>query len=117
MDHVNMKVAEAYDPTTNRWERKSDLPAPRGGHTAATIKGRIHVTRGEDITLGRVFADHWVYDPDVDRWIAELAMPTARHGIDSAVSAESWYVIGGGTAAGYWTIFALTNLVEAYSAR
>ena len=95
----------------------SGLPAVRGGHTAATINGRIHVTGGEDIAAGKVFADHWVYTPNENRWNAGPAMPTARHGIDSVAYGERWYVIGGGTAAGYRTIFAMTGSVEVYSAR
>lgn len=114
-DHVNMAVVEVYDPKTDIWARRAGLPEPRGGHTAASVKGRIHVTGGEDMETGTVFADHWVYDPDVDRWQSAPTMPTPRHGIDSVVSGVTWYVIGGGKAAGYRTIFALTNRVEVYS--
>ena len=115
-DHVNLAVVEAYDPKTNKWVRKADLPKPQGGLTAAALAGHIHVTGGEDINAGKVSAAHWVYDPGKDRWRQETKMPTARHGVDSATSAGKWYVIGGGTAAGYRTIFALTNRVEVFSA-
>jgi N-acetylneuraminic acid mutarotase len=115
-DHVNRSVVEAYYPATDQWLRRSDLPAARGGHTAAALNGRIHVTGGEDITAGKVFAEHWVYDPTADRWDAGPPMPTARHGTDSAAYGDEWYVIGGGTAAGWCTLISLSDRVEVYSA-
>ena len=80
----------------------------------SSLKGRIHVTGGEDLASGDTFADHWVYDPATDRWNSNLAMPTARHGLDSAADDESWYVIGGGTGAGSRTFLTLTYLIEVY---
>ncbi len=105
------------DPATDQWTSMADLPAPRGGHTAATIEERIHVTGGEDLASGDTFSDHWAYDPATDRWTAEPPMPTARHGLDSAVHSQRWYVVGGGTGAGARTFFTLTNLIEVYVAR
>ncbi len=113
----NLAVVEAYDPSTDRWTPMADLPAPRGGHTAAAVKGRIHVTGGEDLASGDTFANHWFYDPMADGWTAEPAMPTARHGLDSAAVDERWYVVGGGTGAGGRTFFTLTDLIEVYEAR
>lgn len=111
----NLSVVEAYDPAADSWRRISDLPAPRGGHTAASIQGRIHVTGGEDLDAGVTFAEHWVYDPAADRWDPAPAMPTARHGVDSAAIAGRWYVPGGGKSAGYWTILSLTSRLEIYT--
>lgn len=113
----NLTVVEAYDPASNSWSRVADLPAARGGHTAATLQGRIHVTGGEDLDAGRTFAEHWLYDPATDRWRAAAPMPTARHGLDSAADARHWYVIGGGTGAGYRTLLTLTGRVEVYTER
>jgi N-acetylneuraminic acid mutarotase len=110
----NLAVVETYDPLTGSWSRMADLPAPRGGHTAANLKGLIHVTGGEDLSSGNTFADHWVYDPATDRWNSNLAMPTARHGLDSAAADERWYVVGGGTGAGARTFLTLTSLIEVY---
>lgn len=116
-DHINMAVVEAYDPETDTWTRKADLPSARGGHAAATLGGHIHVAGGEDIGAGEVFAEHWLYDLRAGRWKRAPNMPTARHGVDSATSADKWYVIGGGTLAGYWTIVSLTDRVDAFSLR
>ena len=93
----------------------ADLPAPRGGHTAATLRGHIHVTGGEDLAAGSTFADHWVYEPATDRWHIGPAMPTARHGLDSTAVDAGWYVVGGGTSAGYRTFFTLTAVIEVYT--
>lgn len=113
----NLTAVEAYDPATGTWSRMADLPAPRGGHTAATLRGLIHVTGGEDLSSGATFADHWVYDPATDRWSPGPAMPTARHGLDSAADEKGWYVIGGGTGAGALTFLTLTSLIEVYTNR
>ncbi len=43
-------------------------------------------------------------------------MPTARHGLGSAVVGKRWFVAGGGTGAGARTFFTLTDLIEIYSA-
>jgi hypothetical protein len=58
-----------------------------------------------------------VYDPAADRWNSSLAMPTARHGLDSAADDERWYVVGGGTGAGVRTFLTLTSLNEVYTNR
>lgn len=113
----NLTVVEAFDPATYQWNSMADLPAPRGGHTAATIEERIHVTGGEDLASADTFSDHWAYDPATDHWTAEPPMPTARHGLDSAAHGQRWYVVGGGTGAGARTFFTLTNLIEVYVAR
>jgi N-acetylneuraminic acid mutarotase len=113
----NLTVVEAYDPSTDQWTSVAALPAPRGGHTAATIEDRIHVAGGEDLGSGDTFSDHWAYDPASDRWIAEAPMPTARHGLDSTAHGQRWFVVGGGTGAGARTFFTLTNLIEVYVAR
>ena len=110
----NLIVVEAYDPATDQRTSMADLPAPRGGHTAATIGERIHVTGGEDRASGDTFSDHWAYDHATDRWTTEPPMPTARHGLDSAAHGQRWYVVGGGTGAGARTFFTLTNLIEVY---
>ncbi len=74
----------------------------------------MKVTGGENLSSGNTFADHWVYDPATDRWTSSQAMPTARHGLDSATDDERWYVVGGGTGAGARTFLSLTSLIEVY---
>lgn len=113
----NLTVVEAYDPSTDRWSSMAELPAPRGGHTAAAVEGRIHVSGGEDLASGDTYANHWVYDPGSDRWTAAAPMPSARHGLDSAALGKRWIVGGGGTGAGARTFFTLTDVIEVYTAR
>ncbi|MCH8240244.1 MAG: hypothetical protein IIB62_09380, partial [Proteobacteria bacterium] len=64
---------------------------------------------------GNTFADHWVYDPAMDRWNSKPAMPSARHGLDSAADDASWYAVGGGTGAGARTFLTLTGSIEVYT--
>ncbi len=44
-------------------------------------------------------------------------LPTARHGLASAVVDDRWYVLGGGAKAGALTFISLTDLVEIFVLR
>ena len=106
---------EEYDPNTNTWTRKHDMPTARGGLTSATLGGLIHVTGGEDLGSSNTFAEHEVYDPTTDAWATYPPLPTSRHGLASAVVGGRWYVIGGGLQAGGGTYGSLSNLVEVFT--
>ena len=111
----NLKVVEAYDPG----HPIAGLDWPTCPHPAArlpppSLMGRIHVTGGEDLNSADTYADHWIYDPASDRWNEAQAMPTSRHGLDSAAGGGRWYVIGGGTGAGFRTFFTLSDAVEIF---
>jgi len=108
---------EVYDPKTDHWRAIADIPAPRGGHTAAAVAGLIHVTGGEASSPARVFAEHWVFDAAGNRWATLPDPPTPRHGLDSVSIDGEWYVIGGGTGAGARTLVTLTNVIEIYTPR
>ena len=58
---------------------------------------------------------HEVYDPAAGAWSRDAALPTARHGLASAVVARRWYVIGGGTKAGAMTLVSLSDRVEVFA--
>ena len=113
-DAGNLAVLEIYDPAAGTWTRGPDLPTPRSGLTASGLKGRIHVTGGESLSLARTFSEHEAYDPSSEAWSTLADLPTARHGLASAAVDGRWYVIGGGTKAGALTFVSLTDLVEVF---
>ena len=98
---VNMKfpvLVEAYDPQTDTWSRKQDMPVPRIHFGLGVVAGKVYIIGGrtgvhEPIT--RVD----IYDPATDTWAKALQMPVQRDlDFDSvAVASNRIYVIGGAT--------------------
>jgi len=39
-------TVRAYDPATNTWTKKADLPTARGGHSSVAVNGKIYVIGG-----------------------------------------------------------------------
>jgi N-acetylneuraminic acid mutarotase len=65
-----------YDLAAHRWSEAASLPAPRGGHAAVVLDGRIHLLGGGNSRS--TIADHSVYDPATDRWTALAPLPRAE---------------------------------------
>lgn len=98
---LNLADHHAYDPATDRWATLAPLPAPRGGHAAAVLGGRLHVLGGEAFgDRPAVFREHWSYDPAADRWQAEPPMPEGRHGLGAVALDGRMHVLGGAGAPG-----------------
>ena len=115
-DKGNLPVVEAYDPQSNSWERLSDMPTARGGITAGTLLGQIHVTGGEDLSGSPncTFQQHEAFDPGDDSWTTLPLLPTPRHGLASVVVGDQWYVIGGAEKPNALTVISTSDLVEVY---
>jgi len=108
-------VASFFDPKTNTWTRLPTMPSSRGGLTAGTVNGRIHVTGGEELGGGLTFTAHEAFDPVTGTWKVLAPLPTARHGLASSTVNGVWYVIGGATGAGRLTYTTLSSGVEAFT--
>jgi hypothetical protein len=74
-DRVFHKSLFVYDPGTDTWSRKADMPRP-GWALQAAVLGRLYV-----YVNGSFFA----YSPRIDRWVT-LRPPPSRH--DLGVMAE-----------------------------
>jgi N-acetylneuraminic acid mutarotase len=93
-------LVEAYDPGTNRWERRASLPVALHHPAAVGLDAKVLVFGGYRGTiswtaLARVFE----YDPAADRWRERAPMPTARGGLAAAVVGGEVHVVGGGAGA------------------
>src|SRR5688572_12633370 len=62
-----------YNVETRQWSDAAPLPAPRGGHAAVTLNGRIHVIGGGNSVS--TIDDHDVYDPKTNTWSARAKLP------------------------------------------
>lgn len=84
---TNVPVADVltYDPSARAWGNAAPLPAPRGGHAAVVLDGRIHVLGGGNSVS--TLADHSVYDPATDAW-TERAPLSRSKGSPAAVAFE-----------------------------
>lgn len=100
-DKNYMKHNLAYDPTTNTWETKADMPTARYSHDAVEVNGKIYVIGGNDDRqyLGTVE----IYDPQTDTWQTGKSMPTPRAYLALTVANGKIYAIGGYNLEGYLT--------------
>ncbi len=74
---------DAYDPATNMWTRKTDIPTPRGGAGAAVLGNVIVVVGGEGNPAPGsqgVFPVAEEFDPATNKWRTLAAPLTPRHG-------------------------------------
>ena len=103
----SLSVVEEYDPKTDNWVRKQDMPTSRWFLGASAIDGKIYAIGGG--TLGALYRTVEEYDPSTDKWNRKADMPTARDAFSTCVVNGIIYAIGG------WAVGELsaTN-VEAY---
>ena len=87
-----------YDVRLGTWSHAAPLPAPRGGHAAAVIDGRIHVIGGGNSVS--TIADHSVYDPATNSWTAKAPLPRSMGSPAAAVLNGRLYSIGGRSGPG-----------------
>ena len=88
-----------YDPGTNHWTRKHDMPRAVHHTAQAGLNGKIYLFGGFAAVPGKPgylpTADAWEYAPANDSWRALAPMPTAR-GAAAAVAVNGLlYVVGG----------------------
>jgi N-acetylneuraminic acid mutarotase len=82
----------AYDAAADRWTRKADMPAPRWGHGAAVVDGKLYVVGGIG---GDEPSPVLEYDPHGDQWAIRAALPTPRDHLGVIAVGEQIYAIGG----------------------
>jgi N-acetylneuraminic acid mutarotase len=85
-----------YDPATNAWTRRADLPHAVGHISAATfvMEGRIVVIGGE-VANGVPVADAYAYDPATNRWSTLTPLPAPRRsGLADVIDGVLYYTTG-----------------------
>ena len=84
---------DEYDPTTDTWIRKADMPTARGYTSTCVVNEKIYVIGGdaeaEPISIVEV------YDPATDTWAKQTELPTKRWWFSTSVVDGKIYVIGG----------------------
>jgi RNA polymerase sigma factor (sigma-70 family) len=91
-----LSIVEEYDPATDTWTRKSDMPTPRGLLCAGVLNEKIYAIGAGQPILNVVEE----YDPAKDTWRRVNDMKTARNSFATSVANGKIYAIGGGFGGG-----------------
>ena len=94
-----LPTVEMYDPTTDTWTQKADMPTPRSTRTCV-VNGKIYAIGGTAFNNVRQ-KKPWrldtveVYDPTTDTWAKAKKMNHARSGAAFSVVDGKIYALGG----------------------
>jgi N-acetylneuraminic acid mutarotase len=91
---VHTRTVEMYDPATDTWTRKADLPFVQAALSASVVDGKIYAVggAGKDWNPTNLVV---VYDPATDTWTRKANMPTSRFKLSTCVLDGKIYAIGG----------------------
>ena len=89
-------AVEEYDPATDTWTYKADLPTARLGLATGAIEGTIFAIGGVagDLTAPALQTVE-AYNPATDAWTQKTDMPTARGYFSTSVLNGKIYAVGG----------------------
>ncbi|MEV0811492.1 kelch repeat-containing protein, partial [Micromonospora sp. NPDC050200] len=91
---TDLRSTYAYDPGSNTWTRKADLPVDVWGSAADTANGLLLLSTGVINASTTVTNQGWAYDPAADSW---SALPNANHARYRAGAACGFVKVGGTT--------------------
>ena len=83
-----------YDPTTDTWTMKADMPRGRARAAICVVDGKIYAIGGSPHGDAD-FAFVEMYDPATDTWTRKADLPRARCFLSASAVNGKIYVIGG----------------------
>ena len=93
---ASVSTVEEYDPATDTWTTKADMPTARFGLSTSVVNGKIYVFGGAPSKpSGGTLSTVEEYDPATDTWTTKADMPTARLCLSTSVVNGKMYAIGG----------------------
>lgn len=89
-----------YDPATDQWTKKKNMPLASHHVALAELNGKIYVMGGfkypdSGKPAWQPIDNAWEYDPAKDTWKALAPLPTKRGSLNAVVQGGKIYVIGG----------------------
>ena len=89
-------TVEEYDPATDTWTTKSEMPTARVGHSASVVDGRIYVIGGSPSCpwCGTILTLE-VYEPATDTWTRRGDIPRPIITASTSVVDGKIYAMGG----------------------
>ena len=116
-----LPTVEVYDPATDTWSSRADMPTPRGALRAVAIDGKIYAFGGDE--GGTDNPGQWrvfhltnvleVYDPATDTWEARAPMLWARYW-HLGVAIDRTILAIGGRKRNDGGVFYMLSTAEAY---
>ena len=73
-----LATVEEYDPTTETWTPKADMPTKRSALATSVVGPQIYAIGGTAVVQGPGLSTVERYDPASNTWSNETDMPTAR---------------------------------------
>jgi len=87
---VDVATVEVYDPKTDTWAKKKEMPTPRLGLSTSVVDGKIYAIGGQVTGIVEI------YDPEQDQWFEPDPMPIPRGWFSTSAVGGKIYAIGGG---------------------
>lgn len=88
-------IVEEYDPITDTWTRKADMPTSRCMFCTSVVNNKIYAIGGISMVYEDTLSIVEVYDPETDTWTTSASMPDKRFALSASACGSSIYVIGG----------------------
>ncbi|ODS41139.1 MAG: hypothetical protein A7315_02135 [Candidatus Altiarchaeales archaeon WOR_SM1_79] len=110
---AGISTVEEYDPATDTWTRKKDMPTPRWSLGTCVVDGMIYAIGG-NIQYPNIASAVEVYDPSTDNWTKKTSMPTARYSLATSSVNGTIFAFGGWRASGGDWGDPMYKKVEAY---
>lgn len=99
---VSTGLVEVYDPLTNRWEQRADMPTKRGYIDVAVVDDKIYVIggfilleQGLGLRVDRFSRRIEEYNPKTNTWRRLPDIPTFKYDFSTVVVDREIYTIGG----------------------
>lgn len=99
---VSTGLVEAYDPLTDRWEKRADMPTKRGRINVSVVDGKIYVIgghilleRGLGLLVDRFSKRIEEYNPKTNQWRKLRDIPMFKYAFSTVVVDHEIYTIGG----------------------
>ena len=93
---ITFSATYAYDPGTNAWTKKTNMPTARGwSHPAPVAEGKIYIIGGYTGVWEEILSDVEVYDPVDDSWLKLPDAPFNRTFFGATAVDDKIYIIGG----------------------
>jgi N-acetylneuraminic acid mutarotase len=89
-----LPTVEEYDPETDTWTAKADIPTPRLGPASCVVDGIIYVIGGAS-QVSQQLKTVEAYNPETDTWTIKADMPAARMMLSACAVNGKIYAIGG----------------------
>jgi N-acetylneuraminic acid mutarotase len=91
----NVDSVYEYNPVSNSWTRRSNIPTPIAYAAADVVDGKIYVIGGCPFGFNSAYKSVYEYNPATDTWKKKTDMPTARFLASATAVDGKIYVFGG----------------------